>query len=70
MAVLDRVAGDQGWPLRGVPLYSDHDWHIANRGPSDHKTIASLARAVRSEPTTAAIGIGCLAQMEHTVVYV
>ena len=39
--------------------YSDHARHIANIGPSDHETIASLAKAVkrgRSELTMAAIG--------------
>ena len=41
--------------------YVDHARHIANRGPSDHVTVAtcSLARAVRrgrSELTMAAIG--------------
>ena len=24
MAVIDKVAAHQGWPLRGVPLYSDY----------------------------------------------
>ena len=56
--------------------YSDLARHIANRGPSDHETIAILARALRrgrSEPTTAAICevslfLGFWAPMEHMVV--
>ena len=39
--------------------YSNHAQHIANRWPSDHEAIDSLARAVRrgrSKLTTAAIG--------------